>query len=154
MISCTEFIVAYNELFKFLEKRYGKEAVIDFWKGISDNFLWNLDNLVRRKGIQGMREYWTHTLTEEGAKYKMEADKDEFTIEMFECPSVGILRRNLHIKRYPDYCKHCDFLYRRVIEKYGFIYEYEYIDEYLGKCKLKVRKRGKKIEKNKTFTPR
>jgi len=40
MISCTEFILAYNELFKFLEERHGKEAVIDFWKGISDNFLW------------------------------------------------------------------------------------------------------------------
>lgn len=30
MISCTEFIMAYNELFKFLEKRYEKEAVTDF----------------------------------------------------------------------------------------------------------------------------
>ena len=42
--------------------------------------------------------------------------------------------------RYLDYCKHCDFLYRRVIEKYGSIYDYEYKDEYLGKCRLKVKK--------------
>jgi len=144
MISCTEFILSYNELFKFLEERHGKEAVIDFWKGISDNFLWNLDDLVKRKGIQGMKEYWTHTLSEEGAKYKMKATENEFTIEMSECPSAGILRRNLHIKRYPDYCKHCDLLYRRVIEKYGFTYDYEYIDEYLGRCRLRVKKRRKK----------
>ena len=73
MISCTEFIMAYNELFKFLDERHGKQAVTDFWIGISDNFLWNLDKLVAKKGIQGMKEYWTHTLTEEGAKYKMSA---------------------------------------------------------------------------------
>ena len=141
MISCTEFIMAYNELFKFLEKRHGKQAVTDFWIGISDNFLWNLDKLVAKKGIQGMKEYWTHTLTEEGAKYKMSATEDKFTIDMYECPSVGILRRNCHIKRYPDYCKHCDILYRRVIEKYGFTYDYEWIDENLGRCRMTVRKK-------------
>ena len=68
MISCTEFILAYNELFKFLDKKCGKKKVIGFWESISDNFLHNLEFLVREKGISGMKEYWTHTLTEEGAK--------------------------------------------------------------------------------------
>ena len=141
MISCSAFIMAYNELFKFLEEHYGKEAVTDFWIGISDNFLDNLRKLVVEKGIQGMKEYWTHTLGEEGAKYKMSTTEDEFIINMYECPSVGILRKNRHIKRYPDYCKHCDILYRRVIEKYGFTYNIEYIDENLGKCRLIMKKR-------------
>ncbi len=141
MISSTEFIMAYNELFKFLEERHGKQAVTDFWIAISDNFLNNLRKLVAKKGIQGMKEYWTHTLGEEGAKYKISATKDKFIIEMYECPSVGILRRNRHIKRYPDYCKHCNILYRRVIEKYGFTYNIEYIDESLGKCRIRVKKR-------------
>ena len=35
MVSCTEFILAYNELFKFLEEGYGKRAVIKFWEYIS-----------------------------------------------------------------------------------------------------------------------
>ena len=30
MISCTEFIPAYSELFRFLHKKYGKQAVIKF----------------------------------------------------------------------------------------------------------------------------
>ena len=141
MISCTEFIMAYNELFKFLEERYGKEAVKDFWIGISDNFLHNLNKLVAEKGIQGMKEYWTHTLGEEGAKYRLSTTEHEFVMDIYECPSIGILRRNRHIKRYPDYCKHCDILYRRVIERYGFTCNYEYIDENLGKCRLTVRKK-------------
>lgn len=144
MISCTEFIMAYNELFKFLEEGHGKQAVTDFWVGISDKFLRNLRELVAKKGVQGMKEYWIHTLTEEGAKYKMSATEDEFAIDMYGCPSVGILRWNRHIKQYPDYCKHCDILYRRVIEKYGFTYDYEYIDENLGRCRLTVRKKDLK----------
>ncbi len=138
MISCTEFILAYNELFKFLEEHHGPEAVERFWIEISDHFLWNLRQLVDEKGIQGMKEYWMHTLTEEGARYEMKTTEDTFVIDMLECPSVGILRRATHIGRYPDYCKHCDILYRRIIEEYGFQYNIEYIDEKLGKCRVKV----------------
>ena len=46
MISCTEFIPAYSELFKYLEKVGGKDAVISFWEYLSDNFLTNLKDLV------------------------------------------------------------------------------------------------------------
>ena len=142
MISCTEFILVYNELFKFLDKKGGKKKVINFWKAISDNFLQNLDALVKEKGIQGMKEYWTHTLTEENAKYKMTADENRFSIEMYECPSVGILRRTKHIKKYHDYCKHCGVLYPRIIEKYGFKCCTEYIDEEKGICQITIEKVG------------
>ena len=36
MISCTEFIPAYSELFKFLESKGGKQAVVDFWNYLSE----------------------------------------------------------------------------------------------------------------------
>jgi len=139
MISCTEFILAYNELFSFLDENYGKQAVIGFWEYISDRFLTNLDQLVGEKGIVGMKEYWTHTLTEEGAEYEMKVTEDEFEIFMKECPSVKILN-NSKVKKYPNYCDHCDLLYRRVIEKYGFTYDYEFIDREKGICRLIVKR--------------
>jgi len=140
MISCTEFILTYNELFKFLDKKGGKKKVINLWEGISDNFLQNLDVLVKEKGIVGMREYWIHTLTEENANYEMSSDENRFSIEMYECPSVGILRKTKHIKKYPDYCKHCGVLYPRIIEKYGFKCRTEYTDEEKGICRIAVEK--------------
>ena len=42
MISCTEFIPAYSELFRYLEHTGGKQAVRDFWEHIADEFLGNL----------------------------------------------------------------------------------------------------------------
>jgi len=44
MISCTEFIPAYSELFKYLEKKGGKEAVEAYWRHIS------------REGISSLRK--------------------------------------------------------------------------------------------------
>jgi hypothetical protein len=133
--------MAYSELFKYLEGHHGKKAVEQFWVAISDNYLGNLRRLVKEKGLKGMREYWERTLTEEGAKYKMKVSKDSFIIDMLECPSVGILRRAKHLASYPDYCKHCDTLYRRVIEDYGFKYKIEFIDEKLGKCRITISER-------------
>ena len=54
MISCTEFIMAYSELFAFLEERHAKDALIRFWEGLSDEFLHNLRELVAEKGLAGM----------------------------------------------------------------------------------------------------
>lgn len=143
MISCTEFIAAYSELFKYLEKRGGNDAVLDFWNYLSDNFLGNLHDLVVANGIRGCWLYWSHTLNEEAADFTMELDeeKGEFSIVMHHCPSKGRLLEWTHIDPYPDYCKHCDVLYRRVLEPLGYEYHYDgtHVDE--ARCSLRIRRR-------------
>ena len=139
MISCTEFIMAYNELFAFIEERHGRQELVRFWEELADEFLHNLRDLVAEKGLAGMHEYWTHTLTEEGADQTMTVSEDEFRIEMHQCPSVAMLRRSKHITPFPDYCKHCKVLYRRVIEPFGFKCEVQVHDE--GQCTLRVTRR-------------
>jgi hypothetical protein len=144
MISCTEFIPAYSELFKYLESKGGKEAVVEFWEYLSANFLTNLKHLVEEKGIRGCWEYWKHTLNEEAADFTMELDEEagKFSITMHHCPSKGMLNAIEHIEPYRDYCEHCDILYRRVLEPLG--YEYEELDFSQcdkAKCKLAVRRK-------------
>ncbi len=69
MISCTEFIPAYSQLFKTLERLGGKAAVDAFWRYLSLKFLTNLHDLVTAKGIRGCWLYWSHTLNEEAADF-------------------------------------------------------------------------------------
>ena len=57
MISCTEFILAYNELFAFIEERHGRQELIRFWEELADEFLHNLRDLVAERGLAGMHEY-------------------------------------------------------------------------------------------------
>ncbi len=122
MISCTEFIPAYSELFKFLEAKGGKQEVVAYWEYISDNFLHNLRELVQEHGLRGCWLYWSHTLNEEAADFTMTIDDEagEFSIVMHHCPSKGRLNQLQHLEPYHDYCGHCDVLYRRVLEPLGF----------------------------------
>ncbi len=142
MISCTEFIPAYSELFRFLDKKGGKKAVVKFWENLSDAFLGNLRDLAEKKGLAGCFEYWSHTLNEEAADFRMELDEDNgiFSIEIRDCPSKGRLLKEKHIEPYEFYCEHCDTLYRRVLEPLGFGYEYDFSKCDRARCRLIIKK--------------
>ena len=146
MIACTDFIPAYSELFKFLEARGGPEAVMDFWRYLSDNFLGNLKAEVEEHGLRGCWRYWSHTLNEEAADFTMTIDEEagEFSIVMHKCPSKGLLLKLEHVKPYHDYCGHCDVLYRRVLEPLGYevIADLSAVDE--ARCSIVVRDRRKR----------
>ena len=140
MISCTEFIPAYSELFKFLHALSGKEAVVRFWESLSDEFLTNLHDLAKTKGLAGCFEYWSHTLQEEAADFRMTLDENQgvFEIEMRRCPSRERLNELRHVEAYADYCEHCDVLYRRVLEPLGFKYNIDLSNCRDARCRLTV----------------
>ena len=143
MISCTEFIPAYSELFKYLEKVGGKEAVISFWEYLSDNFLTNLKDIVEENGIRGCWMYWIRTLNEEAADFEMELDEDagEFKIIMHHCPSKGRLLELEHVTPYREYCEHCDVLYSRVLAPLGYECSMNMSKCDQARCTLTVRRK-------------
>jgi len=143
VIPCTEFIPAYSELFKFLENKGGRAAVTDFWNFLSDTFLGNLRDLVAANGIRGCWLYWSRTLNEEAADFTMELDEaaGEFRILMHRCPSKGRLLAYPHLQPYGDYCRHCDALYRRVLEPLGYFYEVDLSRAEEARCSVVVKRR-------------
>ena len=146
MISCTEFIPAYSELFRYLEERGGREEVMRFWEDLSDRFLGNLRALVEEHGLRGCWLYWSHTLNEEAADFRMELDEEagEFRIIIRDCPSKGLLMSLDHMEPYHDYCGHCDVLYRRVLEPLGYecVADLSECDE--ARCSITVRRSANK----------
>lgn len=149
MISCTEFIPAYSEGFKFLESIGGREEVEKFWSELSDLYLKNsLLKLITEKGLEGAFEYWAHSLNEEAADFTMTLDynKDEFRIDMHKCPSKGMLLSLGHMTPYHSYCDHCEALYKPIVEKAGYKYESE-IDYDNASCNLIIKKMNKSYEK-------
>ena len=142
MISCTEFIPAYSQLFEFLHEIGGEEAVVAYWEHIAQNGIRKLGELVSAHGIRGCWEYWSETLNEEAADFTMTLDEDQniFTIDMHHCPSKGRLLELGYFKPYDQYCAHCDVLYRRVLENLGYRYEYDMNRVHEAKCSLRVTK--------------
>lgn len=132
MISCTEFIPLYSEFFKYLEKAGGHDAVLQYWYYISDNSIGDKTNpnslasFIERDGpFEGAMHYWEHTLKEESSDAVKVYDYNNRYIysHMRHCPSRGMLNDLKHIEPYYDYCGHCNVIYRRVLEKYGWEYE-------------------------------
>ncbi len=140
MISCTDFIPAYSELFKFLDAQGGRPAVEEFWAYLADTYLGSLRDLAARAGLEGCWEYWARALNEEAADFTMELDEDagEFRILMHRCPSKGRLLESAHLEPYPGYCDHCDALYRRVLAPLGFIYEIDLSGSDRARCTVCV----------------
>ena len=122
MVSCTEFIPLYSELFKFLEKKNGKKEVIKYWEYVSDNYVQDLlGEEVAKNGLRGCFNYWGKSLNEENCDFTIIFDEDEqtFEIRMYGCPSRGMINKLSYTNPYKDYCEHCSILYARVLEKYG-----------------------------------
>lgn len=142
MISCTEFIPAYSEGFKFLEKKGGRKKVDEFWEYLSDLYLkGSLKKLVEEHGIEGCFIYWEKALNEEAADFRMTLDekKGEFRIDMFKCPSKGMLLAMNHMKPYEAYCEHCPALYGRVLEPMGYEFNMDLSQTDRAKCSLTVK---------------
>lgn len=144
MISCTEFIPAYSELFTYLEKHYGRNEVDCFWKYLfkPDGKGIPLVNFVKKEGIRGCFSYWAETLNEEAADFTMRLNERAgwFTIEMHRCPSKGRLlelKDKIGITPYHDYCLHCAS-YRSALEKIGLCYIYDFTGVDHAACRLLI----------------
>jgi hypothetical protein len=139
MISCTEFIWTYNELFRYLEENGGEEEVIAFWQGISKNFLENLREFIRQDGLRGMHAYWTQTLGEEGGRSHLSLYDDTFVLDMHDCPSARLIHKSGRVEPYDKYCEHCRWLYPPLIRAFGYDVDYQIISCENGQCRMTVR---------------
>ncbi len=137
MISCTEFIPAYSELFTYLEDKYGRAEVDVFWEYLfkPDGKGIPLINHIKKEGIRGCFTYWSGSLNEEAADFTIYLNEKRgyYLGTMHSCPSKGRLLKlkdEIGIVPYHDYCLHCD-CYRAAVEKegLGYILDFSGIDK-------------------------
>lgn len=144
MISCTDFIPSYSELFTYLEDKKGRAEVDNFWAYLfkPDGNGIPLINFVQKEGIRGCFSYWSGSLNEEAADFTMYLNEKAgwFLIEMHHCPSKGRLLKlqdEIGIKPYHHYCLHCD-CYRAAIEKVGLCYQFNFVRMDKAACSIFV----------------
>ncbi len=144
MVSCTEFIPSYSELFTYLEDKHGRQEVSNFWKYLftPDGKGIPLISFVEREGIRGCFSYWSGSLNEEAADFTMYVNEKRgfFYLAMHQCPSKGRLLKlkdEIGIEPYHDYCLHCDS-YRAAIEKVGLKYIYNFEGQARASCSILI----------------
>ena len=144
MISCTEFIPSYSELFTYLEDKHGRAEVDRFWKYLfePDGKGIPLINFIEKEGIRGCYTYWSGTLNEEAADFTMYFNEKRgyYHEVMHHCPSKGRLlelEKELGIVPYHDYCLHCDS-YRSAVEKKGLKYIFNFQGVEKAACSMLI----------------
>lgn len=140
MISCNEFVLAFSESQKEIDKSHGKKDVEKLWKLFSDIYCKKLESCVKKDGLKGVYDYWNEKMGTEGGRYHLTLRHDEFILDMHFCPSKGKLL-NTHVEPYEDYCGHCPALYNDVIERHGFNVDYYIVDPKKAECRIHVRKK-------------
>lgn len=140
MISCTDFIPAYSELFSFLDENYGRGEVEKFWEYLfkPDGKGIPLINFAKKDGLRGCWNYSNGTLSEEAADCTRYFSESNGWIknEMHYCPSKGRLlelEREIGLVPYYGYCDHCNY-YQASYNEVGLmqIRDHTHVDE--AKC--------------------
>jgi hypothetical protein len=139
MMGCYDFCGHYEWTFDWLEQAGGKPLLRAFWEeGISKDSQLHARELIARRGFEGMKEYWGHTLAEEspGLGFALTHVPGVFRIDISDCPSKGFLVRN-GLKQYSDYCDHCIGWIGPMMRDAGFVVDHEH--NHCGQCWWEMR---------------
>ena len=137
MISCTEFIPAYSEFFKYIDQKSGRQAVYDFWDALFQPGNSPLDGLITKYGkLRGCWENWYVVYTEEACDNTMLYNEEEGWMVgcMHHCPSKGRFQKLGYMEPFEEYCKHCDG-YDIVFKKQGVGHVMDYRGNECAKCR-------------------
>ena len=140
MISCTEFVAAYSELFTYLDDHFGREEVSRLWDYLfaptGDGI--PLINYAKKDGLKGCVDYWTHIAEEESCDVQFTYNLEDgwYMSQSFHCPSKGRLlqlQKEIGLTPYKDYCDHCDY-YRLALEEVGLTWIRNHMDVDSAQC--------------------
>ena len=140
MIGVYDFCGHYDWTFAWLERRGGKKLLREFWDGaIHQDSQLHAAELIFKTGIEGMKGYWGHSLSQEGAGYNTTATDQVFRIDIHDCPSKGFLIRN-QLEQYHDYCDHCIGWIGPMLKRAGFVIDHQH--NHCGQCWWEMRQQS------------
>ncbi|MEX2577485.1 MAG: hypothetical protein WD342_00385 [Verrucomicrobiales bacterium] len=140
MLGCYDFCAHYEWTFAWLERRGGESLLHAYWEdAIHKDSQSHARDLILEKGIEGMKEYWGHTLQEEDADFSTTAVPGVFRIDMPRSPSKCFLIDN-GLEQHSDCCDHCLGWIGPLMKEAGFVVHHEH--NHCGQCWWEMREAG------------
>lgn len=134
MIPSDHFVRFYNEVFKFLAERNELE---EYYLEISRHQELHCLQLFKEKGLQGMYDYWEHIRIEENCEMSLDLQPECLTLTMHHCPSLSKVIDN-DASACEKYCDHCPGWVLPLLEKAGYVCEYNLVDRKIPQCQMKI----------------
>lgn len=119
-MSAPDFYFAINATFRHLHDRYGKEALVDYWRRLGQEYYRARIVRWRAGGPQAIADDWQAYFAEEPqAQVRVTADADAAELDVEVCPAIKHLRQEGR-DIVPYFCEHCDHVCGSMAEQAGY----------------------------------
>lgn len=131
-MSAPDFYFAINAIFRHLHDRYGKPALIDYWRSLGREYYRQRIECWKAGGAQAIADDWrAYFAHEPGAEVDARAEGDAAELVVRVCPAIKHLRQEGR-EIVPYFCEHCDHVCGAMAEAAGFSFRR---DGGMGACR-------------------
>ena len=122
-MSAPDFYFAVNAMFRHLHDRYGKPALIDYWRKLGRDYYAARVNRWRAGGPVAMADDWKKYFADEPqAQVDVNANAASVDLDVRVCPAIKHLRDQQR-DIVPYFCEHCDHVCGAMAESAGYRFE-------------------------------
>lgn len=120
-----DFFFAVNAIFRHLHDRYGKVALIEYWRRLGREYYRSRWESWCRGGVDAIATDWRDYFAQEpGADVEVTSSADTVELNVRVCPAIKHLRDNDR-EIVPYFCEHCDHVCGAMADAAGFTFERE-----------------------------
>jgi hypothetical protein len=124
-MSAPDFYFAVNAMFRHLHDRYGKDALVDYWRSLGREFYGRRSERWRDDGPEAVAADWREYFAKEPqADVDVCIEEGAVTLDVRVCPAIKHLRdcgRDI----VPYFCEHCDHVSGAMAEQAGYGFQRE-----------------------------
>lgn len=122
-MSAPDFYFAVNAIFRHIHDRYGKEALIDYWRSLGREYYARRNVPWREGGLDAIATDWREYFAREPqAEVNAVVKGGCVILEINVCPAIKHLRDHGR-EIVPYYCEHCDHVCGAMAESAGFAFQ-------------------------------
>jgi len=124
MAAIKEWFGAFNVIFNWFEKQFGREALEAYWRHIADTCYDDVVKKFQGEGLAGVRDYFEDIFRKDGGKLETSLQDKRLTIRIIQCPAFMFMNDsdNPHFVPIKDYCRHDAIVNERLAQKSGLAF--------------------------------
>lgn len=122
-MSSPDFYFSVNATFRHLHDRFGRDALVAYWRGLATEYYAARIERWRTGGLNEIARDWTDYFRHEpGAQVGVTAEAGSVRLDVSVCPVIKHLRDNGR-EIVPYFCDHCDHICGTMANNAGFAFE-------------------------------
>jgi hypothetical protein len=122
-MSAPDFYFAVNAIFRHVHDRCGKEALIEYWRGLGREYYEQRCKRWLDGGPDAIAADWRAYFAEEPqADVAVSTEQDGVLLDVRVCPAIKHLR-DCGRDVVPYYCEHCDHVCAAMAEQAGYAFQ-------------------------------